>query len=202
MKVLMSCGCKIATLDVQACRCDPHPEGFPYRQDFGQSTQWWDGTGWRSPGGAGLPDFAWQRLRYVTSTSSKFWSILPYDRSTHSHVYLVHFGKIGTAGQHRWKSFPDRLSMLVAVDNIVAQKRAKGYVDVAPELPTQTAEWSTKGPVTAGQQPYTPMKKKPRKGSRPGPKTRKKKPPEVTPEKVDPLCPVAVGCLGSLEFED
>ena len=66
------------------------------------------------------------RLEHVDGSARKFWEI---EVSGNSHT--VRFGRIGTQGQSKTKSFPDETSARRDADRLLREKRAKGYVDHA-----------------------------------------------------------------------
>jgi len=61
-------------------------------------------------------------LEYVEGTSSKFWRIV-VDGNEHT----VTFGKIGTAGQSKTKTFDDAAAAQEDADKLIKSKRKKGY---------------------------------------------------------------------------
>ncbi len=61
-------------------------------------------------------------LEFVEGTSSKFWRIV-VDGNEHT----VTFGKIGTAGQSKTKTFADAASAQEDADKLIKSKRKKGY---------------------------------------------------------------------------
>ena len=63
------------------------------------------------------------RLEYVDEDTRKFWEI---EVSESSHT--VRFGRIGTQGQTKTKSFPDESSARRDAPRLLREKRAKGYV--------------------------------------------------------------------------
>lgn len=72
--------------------------------------------------GAGGGELA--SLVFVEGTSSKFWKIV-VDGSTHT----VTYGKIGTAGTSKTKSFDSAAAASKDANKLVAEKRGKGYRD-------------------------------------------------------------------------
>jgi predicted DNA-binding WGR domain protein len=58
----------------------------------------------------------------VEGTSAKFWEI-DVQGSTHT----VRFGRLGTAGQSKSKTFPDPATAQRDADTLVAEKVKKGY---------------------------------------------------------------------------
>ncbi len=64
------------------------------------------------------------RLEYIDEKSSKFWQI-----KIDGHTHTVTYGKIGTKGQTKEKTFADSESVEKAANKLIASKRKKGYVD-------------------------------------------------------------------------
>jgi predicted DNA-binding WGR domain protein len=64
-----------------------------------------------------------RRFELVEGSSSKFWEI-----SVAGAQHTVHFGRIGTAGQSKTKTFPDATVARADADKLVAEKLAKAYV--------------------------------------------------------------------------
>lgn len=79
-------------------------------------------------------------FQFTEGSSSKFWSIEVSGMKT-----LVHFGKIGTAGQAQEKEFPDNAAATAAAAKLIAEKTKKGYV----EQGAGTASAVQPPPVTA-----------------------------------------------------
>jgi len=83
------------------------------------------------------------RLECREGTASKFWE-LEVAGATHT----VRFGRIGTAGQRKEKSFGSAAEAQKAAEKLVAEKRKGGYVDVgagaaaSPPPPTAPARAS------------------------------------------------------------
>jgi len=76
-----------------------------------------------SGGQAELPsDGAPIYLEYVAGSSSKFWEL-----TISGHRYSVRFGRIGTDGQERTKSFPDTATARREALRILREKLGKGY---------------------------------------------------------------------------
>jgi len=65
-----------------------------------------------------------RRFEYVEGTSSKFWEI-----EVSGCDYTVRFGRIGTSGQSKTKSFATEAGATGAAAELVAEKTAKGYVE-------------------------------------------------------------------------
>jgi DNA ligase-1 len=67
-----------------------------------------------------------RRFELVEGSSSKFWEI-----EVAGAVQTVRYGKIGTAGQEKAKTFPDAATCARESEKLVAEKLAKGYAEVA-----------------------------------------------------------------------
>jgi len=67
-----------------------------------------------------------RRFEFVEGSSSKFWEI----RVSGTEVHLL-FGRIGTQGQSNTKRFPDKATAEKHADKVIAEKLAKGYLEVA-----------------------------------------------------------------------
>jgi DNA ligase-1 len=65
-----------------------------------------------------------RRFECVEGGSAKFWEIALEGAS-----HTVRFGRIGSAGQQKSKSFPDEAAARADADRLVAEKTAKGYVE-------------------------------------------------------------------------
>jgi predicted DNA-binding WGR domain protein len=65
-------------------------------------------------------------LEFSEGSSSKFWTI-----SLDGTKHVVHWGRIGTAGQAQEKDFPTEAQARAAFEKLVAEKLRKGYVEVA-----------------------------------------------------------------------
>ena len=63
-------------------------------------------------------------FEFVEGTSSKFWEI-----STQGNDVTVRFGRIGTNGQTKTKSFTDAAALQKHVDDLIEEKTGKGYVE-------------------------------------------------------------------------
>ncbi len=70
-----------------------------------------------------------RRFELSDGVSNKFWEV----ELDHCSIN-VRFGKIGTAGQSQSKAHPDQAKAALALDKLVKEKTAKGYVEtgVAP----------------------------------------------------------------------
>jgi DNA ligase 1 len=62
-----------------------------------------------------------RRFEYVDGSSSKFWEV-----TVAGNDMTVHFGRIGTAGQTKTKSFADSAAAAREAMRLVAEKVAKG----------------------------------------------------------------------------
>lgn len=71
------------------------------------------------PNGA---DSSWRIFEFVEGSSSKFWQI-----NTNGNDVTVRFGRIGTQGQEKTKSFADANAAMKYADEIVTEKTEKGY---------------------------------------------------------------------------
>ncbi len=68
-----------------------------------------------------------RRFEFVGGSSSKFWEV----RVAHADV-TVRFGRLGTDGQSQTKTLPDGAAATKHAEKMIAQKTAKGYIEVAP----------------------------------------------------------------------
>ncbi len=66
-----------------------------------------------------------REFQFVSGGSSKFWAI-----ELKGQAFDVTFGKIGTPGTTQTKSFADAAAATKAYDKLVAEKTAKGYVEI------------------------------------------------------------------------
>jgi predicted DNA-binding WGR domain protein len=67
-----------------------------------------------------------RRFEFRRGKSSKFWEV-----SVGGTDVLVRFGRIGSAGQAQVKSFPDAQAVAKHVEQLIREKKAKGYREVA-----------------------------------------------------------------------
>jgi predicted DNA-binding WGR domain protein len=65
-----------------------------------------------------------RRFEFIGGSSQKFWEIALAGKS-----FTVRFGRIGTAGQSQTKSFADEAKAKREVENLIAEKVKKGYVE-------------------------------------------------------------------------
>lgn len=63
-----------------------------------------------------------QRYELTAGTSAKFW-----EAGAEDSVLIVRFGRIGTQGQSKTKSFPSAQAAQVELDRLVREKTGKGY---------------------------------------------------------------------------
>lgn len=68
------------------------------------------------------------RLEFKEGTSNKFWELALDDAK-----YKVRWGRIGTNGQEKLFSFPSSLKAKTEADKLIAEKKKKGYVEIAAE---------------------------------------------------------------------
>ncbi|WP_342375832.1 WGR domain-containing protein [Myxococcus stipitatus] len=66
-----------------------------------------------------------RRFEFVEGTSSKFWQ-----PEVQGNVFIVTFGRIGTAGQRKEKGFPDAAAAQREYEKKVAEKVREGYREV------------------------------------------------------------------------
>lgn len=66
-----------------------------------------------------------RRFEFVEGKSSKFWEIVRAGNDV-----TVHFGRIGTAGQTKTKTFPDETAAQAHADKLIEEKVGKGYAEV------------------------------------------------------------------------
>lgn len=71
---------------------------------------------------------ATRRFELVAGSSAKFWEVEPLESG-----FRVRFGKVGTNGQVQEKSFATAEASRKAMDKLVAEKVAKGYVEVSSD---------------------------------------------------------------------
>ena len=66
-----------------------------------------------------------RRFEYTDDKSSKFWQVTQSGTD-----YTVVYGKIGSDGQTKTKSFDDEAGAKKEVEKLIAEKTKKGYVEV------------------------------------------------------------------------
>jgi predicted DNA-binding WGR domain protein len=90
-----------------------------------------------------------RRFEFVDGTSSKFWEITVEGASM-----SVCFGRIGTAGSAKDKTFPSPAEAKREAEKLVSEKTKKGYVEVgASAKPKPAAAKSAAKPVAASAPP-------------------------------------------------
>ncbi len=78
-----------------------------------------------SPVAAAAPTSAKSRhFEFVRGTSNKFWEIFQDGNTT-----TTRWGRIGSAGQSKAKTFADSQAAASAVDKLIAEKTGEGYVE-------------------------------------------------------------------------
>jgi DNA ligase-1 len=65
-----------------------------------------------------------RRFEFVEGKSSKFWEI-----TVSGNDVIVHFGRIGTNGQTKTKTFGDPAAAQGHADELIEEKTGKGYVE-------------------------------------------------------------------------
>jgi DNA ligase-1 len=65
-----------------------------------------------------------RHFEFVGGSSSKFWSV----RQSECEV-TTRWGRIGSAGQSKTKSFADEAAAIKAIERLIAEKTAEGYVE-------------------------------------------------------------------------
>ena len=71
---------------------------------------------------AGKPRY----FEFVEGNSSKFWQV-----SQSGSEMATHWGRIGTAGQSKTKTFADAAAAAKQVEKLIAEKTGEGYVEKA-----------------------------------------------------------------------
>jgi DNA ligase-1 len=85
------------------------------------------------PGHTAAGVAASRRFELVDGTSSKFWEV-----EVRGAEMIVRFGRIGTAGQTKPKTFASGEAAGREAATLVAEKLGKGYREVAPGTPSQS----------------------------------------------------------------
>jgi predicted DNA-binding WGR domain protein len=75
-----------------------------------------------------MPTAAARRFEFSEGNSNKFWAI-----EVNGTEVTVLFGRIGTQGQTKVKSFPDAAAAANHVARLVQEKLGKGYREVAQQ---------------------------------------------------------------------
>jgi uncharacterized protein (TIGR02996 family) len=94
-----------------------------------------------------FPEGGMRSFEFRDGTSSKFWNIELSDRDM-----TVTFGRIGSAGQSKTKTFATAAAALEAHDKLIAEKTGKGYVE-------KTASATPPGPSRPGPSEGSPLHK-------------------------------------------
>ena len=103
----------LPTTDVVA----PEPSGAPLQTgSLADASSVFDATGFWTGGP--------RRFEFVGDGSNKFW-IVELNGASHS----VHFGRIGTVGQTKTKSFGSADEARVEAEKLIREKSGKGYVE-------------------------------------------------------------------------
>jgi DNA ligase-1 len=63
-------------------------------------------------------------FEFVAGTSSKFWEV-----SVNGSDMTTRWGRIGSTGQSKTKTFKDEAVALAQADKLIAEKTADGYVE-------------------------------------------------------------------------
>jgi predicted DNA-binding WGR domain protein len=71
-----------------------------------------------------------RRFEFQEGASHKFWEV-----SVGQDELTVRFGKVGTQGQTKTKSFESLDAMLEQAEKLIAEKLRKGYVEVTATAP-------------------------------------------------------------------
>ncbi|MCE9562758.1 MAG: WGR domain-containing protein [Planctomycetes bacterium] len=74
-------------------------------------------------------------FQYSDAKSHKFWNI-----DVRGASFTVTYGKIGTAGQTKTKSFPSSQKAQAAAEKLIMEKVGKGYVETTPRTMSSEAE--------------------------------------------------------------
>jgi uncharacterized protein YwqG/predicted DNA-binding WGR domain protein len=74
-----------------------------------------------------------RRFEFQEGSSNKFWEV-----SVSANTLTVRFGRIGTAGQEKSKTFPSAALAEKEQDKLVAEKQGKGYKEVGAPSPEKT----------------------------------------------------------------
>ncbi|WP_043353448.1 WGR domain-containing protein [Methylobacterium sp. B1] len=75
-----------------------------------------------------------QRYELTAGSSAKFW-----EAGTEDSVLIVRFGRLGTQGQSKTKSFASAQAARVELDRLVREKTAKGYRPAGDAAPASAA---------------------------------------------------------------
>lgn len=84
-----------------------------------------------------------RRFEYVAGKSSKFWCV-----AVDGGEVLLHWGRTGTAGQHKTRSFASAAAAAAEADKQIRAKLQKGYVEVSAETSSAESPQEASGPET------------------------------------------------------
>jgi uncharacterized protein YwqG/predicted DNA-binding WGR domain protein len=102
-----------------------------------------------------------RRFEFTEGTSHKFWEV-----SVDGKQLVVCFGRIGSAGQTKLKSFPDAVAAKLAMAKLIGEKTREGYVEAdaaAPKPRSRKDELAALEAILAKTvQPYVRIDAKPR----------------------------------------
>ncbi|WP_270087119.1 DUF6493 family protein [Sphingobacterium sp. SYP-B4668] len=88
-----------------------------------------------------------KHLKYIDGTSDKFWEI-----QTAGSTHTVTYGRNGTAGQQKSKTFDSEETCLKDAEKLIAEKTRKGYSeDGSVEALPKTTAASTRPPTASAQ---------------------------------------------------
>lgn len=85
-----------------------------------------------------------RRFEFEEGGSSKFWEV-----SVEGADMTVNYGRIGTSGQSKTKTFASDAAAQKEADKLVAEKTKKGYVEVGGDAPAQAAQATPKAAPSA-----------------------------------------------------
>lgn len=74
-----------------------------------------------------MPDITKRSFTLQDGRHNKFWTV-----QTRGRYFFATWGKIGTRGQTQTKDFPSAEKARVYADNMIAEKRGKGYAEDSP----------------------------------------------------------------------
>ena len=95
-----------------------------------------------------------RHFEFRDGKSEKFWSI-----KLESDSHTVNYGRIGTTGQSKTKSFADSTKAKEAFDKLIKQKTGKGYVEVSQTTSKKTsaAKKKTSKKKTVAKNRHSPI---------------------------------------------
>ncbi|MBK8221348.1 MAG: DUF4132 domain-containing protein [Candidatus Obscuribacter sp.] len=98
-------------------------------------------------------------LKYVEGTSNKFWKI-----KQSANKLVIHFGRVGTAGQEKLTEFSSKEEALASLDKQVKEKLKKGYTKVhetsAEEVADDKSAIVQAAPASGERTPYSRVSSK------------------------------------------